>query len=118
MLDTEIRGKLAEYLNSEISLRQFQEWFVPATWDIQTSEPAHILDLAYSIQLKLAEYASDHLTENDLRQALIPYIERFTIMVSFPAISSIPSQVRAHLTGSSRILHPDAGRPREVVLAL
>lgn len=117
MLDTEIRDKLAKYLSSEISLRQFQEWFVPATWDIQDSQPAHILDLAYSIQLKLAEYTSNHLTENDLRRALSPYIERFTMVVSFPAMSLISSQVRTRLTASSRVLRPDADKPREVVLA-
>ncbi len=117
MLDNDIRDKLAEYLNSEVSLRQFQEWFVPATWDIQDSQPAHVLDLAYSIQLKLAEYASDHLTENDLRQALSPYIQHFTMVVSFPAMSLRSSKVRARLTASSRVLRPDADKPREVVLA-
>lgn len=81
MLDADIRDRLAQYLRGELTLRSFQEWFIRETWDIQNSEPQYILDLAYSIKLKLAEYTNGHLTEDDLRKALRQYVEHFTMVL-------------------------------------
>ena len=116
MLDTEIRIRLAQYLNREINLRAFQEWFFSETWDIHNLEPASILDIVYSIKLKLAEYTNGHLTEDGLREALSQYVRRFTIRVSFAQWVRGPRSL-ARLGASSRILHPEQDEPRSVVLA-
>ena len=117
MLDTDIRNRLAEYLRGETTLRSFQEWFIRETWDIQNLAPQHILDLVYSIKLKLAEYTSGHLTENEVRETLRQYVEHFTMVLSFPAAH--PAMRPYRLTASSsRILGLEQDEPREVVLAL
>ena len=118
MLDTDIRTKLTEYLEGEINLVAFQEWFVPETWNIQNSQPAYILDLAYSIQLKLAEYTNGHLTENDLREFLRTKVDHFTMIVSLPTPEAAYRPY--YLTGSSRNLRvvPNDDGLREAVVAL
>jgi hypothetical protein len=82
MFDIEIRKKLIQYLDSEISLKEFQEWFVPATWDIDQSDNVAAQDLAYAIELRLAEYSSGHLPENELHTELQQLVECYTVSVS------------------------------------
>ena len=71
-LRQEIRNKLARYLADEISLRTFQEWLVPATWDIATPGDTIAQDLVYEIELRLAEYTNRHRTKKELRKVLLP----------------------------------------------
>jgi hypothetical protein len=71
MLDSEIRDYVARLLNGQMNLREFQEWFVPATWNIdQNPSNDSARELAYSIELLLAEYTNGHLSEQELRSDL------------------------------------------------
>ncbi len=103
MIDVEIRNKLAQYLASAISLRAFQEWFVPLTWDIQNTQCLHVLDLVYGIELKIAEYTNGHLSEDDLRQALSPMVESYTVNIAYGAQAT--QAVRTFLTNSQQVFH-------------
>lgn len=77
-LDLTIREWLARYLAGENSLRQFQEWFVPATWrGVFTSAAA--LDLAHEVELRLAEYTNGHWTERELRSLLLPLVRAYAV---------------------------------------
>lgn len=69
-MNREIRAWLARYLRSEISLREFQDWFVPATWDVDAAEDAATRELAADVDLRLAEFTNGHLTEQQLRSRL------------------------------------------------
>jgi len=69
-LAAEIRHWLGRVLTGEITLREFQEWFVPATWDIHLVGTAGDQELAYEVELALAEYSSSHRTEAELRDLL------------------------------------------------
>jgi hypothetical protein len=64
-LGAEIRDQIRSYLAGDKSLRDFQEWFVPATWDVERTD-TEAAALAYSIDLWLAEYTSNHRTKEDL----------------------------------------------------
>lgn len=81
MLELTIRKKLIEYVTSRISLQEFQRWFVPATWDVHLSGEQGAVDLAYRIELCLAEYTSGHLPENQLRSEFGGLLTRATITV-------------------------------------
>jgi hypothetical protein len=81
MLELTVRQKLIEYVASRISLQEFQRWFVPATWDVHLSGEQGAIDLAYRIELRLAEYTSGHLPENQLRSELGELLCRATFTV-------------------------------------
>jgi hypothetical protein len=64
-----IRENVARYLAHQISLDDFQIWFVPRAWEVlETGAPAAAL--ASQIELLLAEYTNGDRTENELRDAL------------------------------------------------
>src|SRR5437762_2500883 len=100
-METLIRERLTRYLNGLISLRQFQEWFVPATWNVEQIHDQSAYDLTYDIELKLAEFSNGHLTENQLREELRQIADSQTIEVTvgihmpmrkFPATSFLTFQ--------------------------
>lgn len=66
----EIRQRLAEYLQGIISLRQFEDWFVPATWDIHKSNDPESEALTDEIESNLSEYTGGQLSRHDLEKAL------------------------------------------------
>lgn len=68
--DAEIRDKLAAYLAEEITLQEFEEWFFPFTWGLDTA-------LVSDIKLPLYEFSSDHRIEEELRAALMPLVTNY-----------------------------------------
>ena len=100
-----IREELGKYLSGEISLQEFQDWFVPETWDIHKSGDQEGIELAREVELRLAEYTNGHRTESELKQmfsrfALVKLVPDpvFTSNVSaeinrfYAAIFSIPTE--------------------------
>jgi len=73
-IDLEIRDWLARYLNGDISLHEFEEWFVPVAWSIEQSRNADAIELAGEVELRLAEFSNGHWTEDDLRSKLEPCV--------------------------------------------
>jgi hypothetical protein len=88
MLDTEIREHLAKFLSSQLTLHEFEEWFVPATWDVYHSGNLDTIRLASEIELNLAEFASGHLSEDELRDALRPLVISYKVTISTEAAAS------------------------------
>lgn len=78
-LDFNIREQLARYLAKEISLREFEDWFFPETWDVDQLGDLALMNLVYGIKLRLAEFSHGDWTENELRSLLRPFIEKFDI---------------------------------------
>ena len=74
-LDYTVRERLAAYLADEISLSEFEDWFFPETWDIDQTDNLDLLNLVYSIKLRLAEFSNGDWTEAELRSRLCPFIE-------------------------------------------
>lgn len=72
-LNLEIHNQLVKYLGSRISLEQFRDWFDASTWDIEAT--GNQSDLASEVELRLAEYANGHRTENELRAILLPLVK-------------------------------------------
>ncbi len=66
---SEVVSALSQYLAGEISLADFQDWLAPLAWESDALD-ADAADLVDSIQLRLAEFTSGHLTEDELREEL------------------------------------------------
>jgi hypothetical protein len=73
-IDLEIRDRLARYLNREISLDEFEEWFVPVAWSIEQARNPRAIELAGELELRLAEFSNGHWTEAELRSKLEPLV--------------------------------------------
>ena len=81
-LELEIRDRLSAYLAGETSLRDFEDWFFPKTWDVDKLDDPALLDLVYQIKLDWAEFSNGDWSEKDLRDMLKSLVEKFTISSS------------------------------------
>lgn len=77
--ESETRERLARYLANEISLDEFEDWLVQASWDAHLDSEQPAQRLAYAIELKLAEFSSGHLREEELREELRLLAEERTV---------------------------------------
>jgi len=93
-LDINIRERLAAYLANEISLREFEDWFFPETWDVDQLGNLTITNLVYGIKLCLAEFSNGDWTEGELRNLLRPFIENYDL-------NNSPNQVKVQYGTSS-----------------
>lgn len=75
--DLEIRAALVRDLNGEISLAEFEDWLVPAAWNIEQTGNREATDLAGDIELRLAEFSNGHWTEPELHTKLEPLAASF-----------------------------------------
>ena len=66
----EIRKRLASYVGGEISLRDFQEWFVPVAWGTDARGNSAATSLVSRIELLLAEFSNGDWTEQELKHKL------------------------------------------------
>ena len=66
-LDQQIREHLVRYLSGELSLRDFNRWFMPATWNIDRSANEDAERLVGDIGLALAELQAGHASEDQVR---------------------------------------------------
>jgi hypothetical protein len=66
----EIREQLGRWIDGEISLQQFEDWFLPSTWNLHVENDAEAESLADEIELYLSEYSDRVLSLADLRGEL------------------------------------------------
>ena len=90
-LDIEIREKLASYLADEISLEEFEDWFVPASWNVLNRESKIAIDLVYDIELLLAEYSKDCWDEHELREQFLPLVQEYRVDIGYNYFIAIDS---------------------------
>lgn len=69
-LKTSMQSHVLQYLFAEISLDDFTDWLVSATWNIDAEQDAEASSLAFSIERALAEASSGLLTPSELHTAL------------------------------------------------
>jgi hypothetical protein len=84
-IDLEIRERLGRYLSRDISLHDFQSWFVPVLWNIEQTQNAEAIELAGEIELRLAEFSNGDWTEAELRSKLEPLVSMYrTELIPLP----------------------------------
>lgn len=68
--DSDIRSEIGRFLAGEITLDQFENWLVPRSWNVHQWGSVETQQLAYAIELGLAEHEIGHLSDEDLRKEL------------------------------------------------
>jgi len=113
---SELRNELIRFLSDELSLDNFEDWFVQNSWNIHKSPDLVGQRLAYAVELRLAEHDSGHLPERDLRRELGELVKSYSVNLSqVPASVSYDSAVNF-----SRYLWPvpSSGKPLVVAYEL
>jgi len=83
-----------------MSLRQFEEWFVPTTWDIRSEKNPEAESLVDDIEMNLAEFSDGVLTRDELWKELTRIARPF---VTPKKNMSVPEQVTFTFGGTSRM---------------
>jgi len=68
---TDLRNELVRLLAEEVSLDNFEDWFVQRSWNIHKDSDLRAQRLAYAIELRLAEHDNERLSEGELRKELL-----------------------------------------------
>jgi hypothetical protein len=71
----EIREQAERLLAGTMSLEDFQDWFLPYSWNIHKSGDFDAQQLAYAIDLKLSEFSGEHISEGQFLDALKAILE-------------------------------------------
>jgi hypothetical protein len=70
VIASEIRSRLADWLAGNRSLDEFEDWFVPATWDAHKAGDSEAEALTDEIEIRLSEFTDGVLSLEDLRREL------------------------------------------------
>ena len=90
-LDLVIRDKLASYLAGEISLEEFEDWFVPASWNVAQVNNQNAVNLVYEIELWLSEFSDGHWSEDELKNNLCPLVTDYKVDIGSDHIIKMDS---------------------------
>ena len=82
----QIRSRLADWIDGKISLSEFEDWFVPETWNIHKANDAEAEDVADEIELSLSEYSGGHLTLEQLKESLKELARPFVLRHRTPIL--------------------------------
>lgn len=66
----ELRQELGRYLKNQCTLKDFEDWFIPRSWNFNQNSNPSLQKLVAQIELSLAEFSNGDWTEKDLRQQL------------------------------------------------
>ena len=70
----ELKNKLIEYISGELSISEFEDWFIPSYWNVHRRNDEELSNLVYDIELELAEYSIGDWTEKELKEHLNLFI--------------------------------------------
>jgi len=101
----QIRKYVVDWLAGRISLAQFEDWFVPATWNIAGSD--NLVNLVDEIELNLSEYSGGYLSKEQIREVMQSILREFapvqTVILEF---SPRPIPARSSSAISLEWMHP------------
>jgi len=93
----QIRERLADWLSGKISLTEFEDWFVPATWRIESSGDDAAENLVDEIELNLSEYSGGYLSREQLMDAMRPLLASLPLTNVSRLVAVPHSEVKAKL---------------------
>jgi hypothetical protein len=64
----ELRQELARYLKGQCNLKDFEDWFVPRSWDFSRNTNPSLQKLVSQLELVIAEFSNGDWSEVELRQ--------------------------------------------------
>jgi hypothetical protein len=68
--ELEIREQIALYLKGEHTLNEFQDWFVPRSWNFHENANLALQKLVASIELAIAEFTNGDWSRQELHDML------------------------------------------------
>jgi len=66
----EVRNRLADAIEAQLPLDEFEDWFVQQSWNVHQSKDFDLQRLVFAIELWLAERSSGHLDDDGLLREL------------------------------------------------
>jgi hypothetical protein len=72
----DVQRHLAAYINGNVSLSEFRDWFDDETWELSNDQDAPLGQTVAEIELRFAEFTNGHRTEDDLRYHLETLLPR------------------------------------------
>lgn len=112
--ENDIRGRLVKYLAHELSLDDFEDWFVQNSWNMHKDSSLAAQRLASRVELLLAEHSNGHISEDTLRDHLRPHVVRYVVTASF--VSGESDEIEVESSGTSESIPISlVGRPSAVV---
>lgn len=73
---SQIKFVLAMFLDGNIDLDSFEDWFVFNTWNIHLSGSVDAETLTFAVEESLSEYSSGHISLSQLRHELNEFVHR------------------------------------------
>jgi hypothetical protein len=75
ILESEIRNRLADVLDGDADLDDFEDWLVQNSWNMHLDSHHGAQELASSIELAFAEHSSSHISDHQLRSQLLSLLD-------------------------------------------
>jgi hypothetical protein len=72
---SQIHKQLAQYINGDLSYREFEIWLVDQMYEDYFGSPQAERDLVGDIRLAMYEYSVGHTTESELKDELRQFLE-------------------------------------------
>jgi hypothetical protein len=107
---SDIRSSIGEFLGGDRNFDEFENWLIGHTWNIHKFGDVESQVLAYSVELRIAEFNADALSLSELRLELQNIANTFLLN---------PNQSDRVISASSTFFNPvpwpvqPAGRPHE-----
>ena len=129
-MEKEILKHLLRYLRGQDSLASLEEWFIPATWQINQTRDRDAVAVSRRISLGLAEFLNGHWTEDELKdrfsELLLARLEPMTAAFIQASHVAVNTTIPASEGSSWYVLRPQrvtlgssqSNTPEERVLRL
>ena len=75
----ELRQELSRYLKGQCTLKDFEDWFVPRSWNFNQDTNPSLQKLVSQIELSIAEFSNGDWTEKELRQEFGIFMTNYEI---------------------------------------
>jgi hypothetical protein len=89
---SDIRNRAHSWIEGRTTFRQFEDWFVPATWNVDKVGNPDIEQLADMIDLYMSEYTDGVLGEDELKGEVAK-------LIGYTPQKRLVSEPRFHLLG-------------------
>lgn len=76
--ELEIRYQLVRFIADRMPLAEFEDWFIPRSWDFKAG-PQSLQEIVAEIELRLAEYSNGDWNMRELKNKLMPLVTRYSI---------------------------------------
>ena len=115
--EVDVRQKLElQYHKGDISLSEFEDWFVPKSWNFDENASLTLQSLVADIELLLAEYSNGDWTEPQLKEKLRSAATVYRATYVFDLTENKTAEP-VHLTFSGSALHrSDSSPPSDIRL--